>query len=118
MRECTIILPDNRSGDALPPIAFRSFEREVCQAFGGFTVTLGHGAWRDANGIIIKDTVRVYTIATDDVTFQARDTDDTLRSLARDYGRRLSQDAVYVRLYTGEVEILACEKAPKLIAAE
>lgn len=78
-------------------------KKNLCTAFGGFTMTLGHGGWIDGHGEVIKDRVAIYDVAVD----TERDGPwELIARFAIDAGRKLGQDSVYVRYPNGEVDII------------
>jgi hypothetical protein len=91
--------------------AHRVLKERICAAFGGFTMTTGHGGWVDVRGIVHKDTVAVYDIAVDS------DRDAPFELIARfaiEAGKALSQESVYVRYPNGEVDIIELPAVDKV----
>ena len=74
----------------------------IAKRFGGYTATKGYGGWIDAHGNMIEEGVMVYDIAA--TPDEAADRD--VRELAEWAGRELKQEAVYVRTFSGDVEII------------
>jgi hypothetical protein len=74
---------------------------DLCQFFGGFTVTQGRGAWVDAGKLYHED-VKVYQIAFD---ANADGVADLLRAIARDYGKAANQIAMFL-VIDGAAEII------------
>ena len=74
----------------------------IAKRFGGYTATKGYGGWVDARGDLIEEGVMVYDIAA--TPDEAADRD--VRELAEWAGRELKQEAVYVRTFSGDVEII------------
>lgn len=95
-------------------------EARLCEAFGGFTATVGRGAWRDDAGRIVADAVTVYDIACPafapafDVSgIVSHETErawlgamSTLRAIATDACHALCQSCVYLRCPSGEVLLI------------
>lgn len=98
MREARIIMP------LLNPQSMTHIymQRELIEAFGGFTATSGYGGWKDSAGTNIRDEVMVYDIACDENRDRVY---DQLFEIAMKAGRALNQQAVYIRYPNGDVEI-------------
>lgn len=94
MREGRIILPgeDGPVHDAL--------RHALVETFGGYTATAGYGGWRDADGLLVSEDVTVYDVGV------SIGQDWKLHSIAREYGRKAGQEAVYVRDGHGIVQII------------
>lgn len=68
MREYKILIPICRDSDGRPvdSAVWNWLENRLCEQFGGFTRGPHvDGAWKDANGEIIRDRSRVYYVAGD-----------------------------------------------------
>jgi predicted cupin superfamily sugar epimerase len=92
-------LSDN-SGNALNDV-HAALQADIVDTFGGFTLTHGHGGWRDdATGKVFCEPVAVYSIAMNATPNNAR----RLRSLAIWHGRIADQLAVYLVHANGEAE--------------
>jgi hypothetical protein len=105
-REARIILPMRADAEALAAI-----ERRIVAIFGGFTSSVGTGAWRAPDGHTDVEAVRMYDIAVP--AFMAGDPDRawlgaslTLREIARDAARAMRQECIYLRLPDGEVRLV------------
>jgi hypothetical protein len=108
MREARIIFPTE-------PLARERtrFEHDLVSAFGGFTRTIGDGGWAGDDGKTVYETVSIYDIAMRD-EFQDF---GPLKNMAVEYGRRLEQEAVYVRYPSGDVEIIPLKAESKPAAS-
>jgi hypothetical protein len=106
MREARIIFPTE-------PLARERtrFEHDLVSVFGGFISNDGYSAWMNDEGGVTQEQVTIYDIAMRD---EFRDYGQ-LKNLAVEYGRRLAQEAVYVRFPSGDVEIihLGAKRAPE-----
>lgn len=108
IREARIVAPivpwpaNNRRDDRSPGIV--DLEHALCERFGGFTATPGHGAWRSEaeGGRIVRDVVVVYDVAMIDCP----DSAVKLRAIALDYLRAAGQQCVYVRYADGTVQFV------------
>lgn len=111
MHEARIVLPEaDNSGIQLPSI-HAALERELCERFGGCTVTRASGLWRHPDtGQVVRDRVVTYDVAID------RADAPKVRAIAVEFGRRARQDAVYFRSPTGMVQIIGL--AVDQVAAE
>lgn len=80
----------------------------LIEVFGGYTCTSGTGGWMD--GVPTTESVAVYDVAHDD-TIELR---TALSDIAVEFGDKLGQKAVYVRI-GGEAEIIDLKpvKLPK-----
>ena len=97
MYEATIILPFGEFDGYQA-----EFETELIDAFGGFTRDECKGGWRAPNGETILEPVSRYTVAGYDLPTN----NGNLATLAFSYGQKLNQQAVYIRYFDGQVEIL------------
>jgi len=102
LKEAKVIIPDVGSGCA----AIVNFESHIIDLFGGFTLTLGSGAWKNDDGEVIRESVRVYTIAAVSHVMRHGHTWWHLRHAAVTLGNSLKQECVYVKHTDGEVEML------------
>lgn len=112
MREACIILPDAVSS-IRGALLWHDLERDLCDTFGGFTMAFQHGGWKNGAGQNEIELVRRYTVAINESRFSPHAT--ALIQIAHDYGRRMSQQSVYVRHAAGDVSIYPLE--PATIAA-
>ncbi len=94
MREFKIIVP------AHDDHKLAEFEVQLIAAHGGFTRVIGAGAWRNGESHDERETVWVYTIASD-----ARAT--AVRLLAKWAAQHFDQTCVYVRYHDSEVEFVS-----------
>ena len=101
MREARIILPIV-SLEREHTTVHKGLRRLLCQSFGGCTVTQGSGAWVDGEGNTITETVTIYDVAVEPTTLNGA----RVIQLAHNAASDLNQEAVYVRLPTGNVLIL------------
>lgn len=72
------------------------------RAFGGVTVDAARGWWRDGEGQTLNENVQRLHIACDGDAHSAF----TLRAMARQFGYEAQQDCVYLRLPSGDVELI------------
>lgn len=87
--------------------AHRLLKERLCAAFGGFTMTLGHGGWVNEKGEVEKDSVAIYDVAID----SDRDAPwELIHRFAVEAGTALDQKSVYVRYPNGEVDIIKIDK--------
>lgn len=102
MREASIVIPDP---DTMGGHAIRraniNLRKNLCDAFGGYTLHKAQGAWRDETGQIVYDDNLVYTVAMDDTA----ENKFKLRQLAEAAGVEAEQEVVYLRLPSGDVEL-------------
>lgn len=101
LREARIIIPlqDNK-GIELGGVHSR-FQNTVVNVFGGFTQTFGNGGEKNRRGPAnVIERVAIYDIAVD---VDNPRTVHLLKALARDAKASARQDAIYLRLATGEV---------------
>jgi len=92
MKEARLIVPRHHQWQTV-------VEKRLTEAFGGFTLIFAHGGWKDKTGAFITEPVAVYDVAMD-VT---RDNRNKLMQIARETMVALNQEAVYVRLPSGDV---------------
>jgi hypothetical protein len=110
MREARIILPktDNR-GLSLAAIHSR-LALDLVDTFGGATAADTHGLWRNGLGVLHVEDGTAYDVAVDDNPENVA----KLRDIATAYGKAADQEAVYLRLPSGDVEII--ETAARIAA--
>lgn len=102
MREATIILPT-------PVDAYNTHLHDVhdrlaldlAAAFHGYTVTDGHGGWINADGELIAEPVRIYTVAAAATWRDAH----ALRAIVGSVLDNAGEDAIYWRDFDGTVHI-------------
>lgn len=94
MKEFKIIVP------AHDDHKLAEFEARLIRSHGGFTRTIGAGAWRNGESFIERETVWVYTVATDASSL-------TIQTLAFWALGLFEQDAIYLRHCDGEVEFVS-----------
>lgn len=75
-------------------------QRDLCAAFGGYTVTEAQGAWMD-KGKLYAEPVMVYQVAYDPRIIPV----DLLREMAQFTGKAAKQIAIFI-VIDGEAEIL------------
>lgn len=102
LREARIIMP--LAGDRLHcKKVHDTLQRQLCEAFGGFTKFTGSGGWVDSRGNLLSDANIIYDVAID----SERDSpSDLIARFAIEAGRALAQDSVYVRYPNGAVDII------------
>ncbi len=93
MREFKIIVPahDHKLAE---------FEARLVAEHGGFTRAIGAGAWRNGESFVERETVWVYTVATDASTI-------AVRLLTQWAAQLFEQTCVYVRYHDSEVEFVS-----------
>lgn len=101
--EARVILPLCGDLDGAEAV-HQLFRRSVALHFGGYTVTQGVGGWVDPRGALVEEPVAIYDIAVADHKDVTQDDIDIV-NFAMGAARELKQEAVYVRLFGGEVEI-------------
>jgi len=77
--------------------AFYAFEDGLVEIFGGYTMTLGVGAWLSPEGKVIREQVRIYDVAISEKN------NDFLVLLAKRLCVSANQHAVYFRNTDGVV---------------
>jgi hypothetical protein len=102
MKEARIILPtfqrdDMPVGANIPTM----LEEKLIDVFGGYTVTVGHGGYRMADGSIKQEPVRVY-----DVACGEWDNSETLEPMAKWLCKAANQECVYLRLPSGQIKFV------------
>lgn len=111
MREARLILPNvGNDGADLTPV-HTTIRRALAERFGGFTAAPVFGGWVSPDGKLYEEAGTAYDAAAPDDTASA----EFLRGLARTAGEAARQEAMYLRLPNGEVEII--ETAPVRAAA-
>lgn len=93
LTEARIILPTEAPGHDW-------LERTLIETFGGVTITNGTGAWAYGEGNIVREEITIYDVA---VPVNAN---EALTSCARSLLERSGENAIYLRLYGGEVKII------------
>lgn len=108
MREARVILPmyDN-DGHSLEHV-HTYLKQQLCLAFGGYTAIKSFGGWMDRKtGKLYEEEGTAYDIACDDTQV----TKDVLLGLAQILINLASQEAIYLRLPNGDVQIVEPELA-------
>jgi hypothetical protein len=104
MKEAYIHLPvmSNEGHDF--PLAMReAFEDRLLEAFGGYSNSIVHGAWKDPKtGIVYREPMQRYVIAHDWDGFAA----GKLRRLARLAATTFEQECIYINLPSTGVEFI------------
>jgi hypothetical protein len=114
-REARIILPATADAAGIAAI-----EQRLVHLFGGFTRSLGAGAWRDQDGSVVSEDVLIYDVATAAFTAAADASgvlsheserawlgaSTHLRAIARDACNAFRQECVYLRTPDGEVHLI------------
>lgn len=99
MTRYTLHIPSNyNDGREVSPTLIRAVEEEILSFADGYTLTLGVGAWKNADGEVYREPVRLYAVDTEDGS--------ALIELAEWVADALGQEAVY---------LTAAEIAPTLI---
>lgn len=97
MREARLILPENDNTGAPLKAVHEALQDRLCEAFGGFTLSFGRGGWKNDAGLLFREPVMIYNIAMETADSQ------TLRFIARGLLKDTDQEAISLRLPTGEV---------------
>ncbi len=97
MREARLILPENNNAGTPFKAVHEALQDRLCEAFGGFTLSYGRGGWKNDAGLLFREPVIIYDIAMETSESQ------TLRLIARGLLNDTDQEAIYMRLPTGEV---------------
>ncbi len=102
LKEARLIVPmqDNDghpSDDILSEVRSRMLD-----VFGGYTETVGMGGWADA-GSIYREPVAIFDVAID--PFDSTKT-GALLALAQHVRQQLYQEAVYLRWYDGDIQLV------------
>lgn len=101
MRTALITLPVAHT-DALDVL-----KHELLHTWGGYTQTLGQGAWLSPfDGKVYEEAVHVFSIAADVRGAMHTYDNARLHEIAREVGRLANQDAMYIQDFSGEVTIL------------
>lgn len=77
-------------------------KRMLSNHFGGYTKLQGTGGWKDAKGQVIQEEVYVYQVAMHDTPSNC----ETLRQIAMHIGTIAEQQAMFIMLPSGQVEIV------------
>ena len=102
MKEARLIVPAASSeGKLLRPI-LDQIRQDLLKEFGGYTETLGQGAWQDDTGARFIEPVHTFDIAMEETGANYI----ILCKLARRICETAKQQAVYVRLASGEVTFI------------
>ena len=93
MKEFKIIIPASHEHK------LKEFEAHVIQVYGGFTRTIGAGAWRNIDHDVERETVWIYTVATDAKA--------VAQSLLACWAAKLfDQDCIYLQHTSGNVQFV------------
>lgn len=111
MREAQIILPLPPGGASWDEVqentrAHHQLKDMLLRHFNGYTSTLVSGAWRDSAGRTWPDESVAYTVAMEPTT----DNEQVMRTAASWAGQAASQQCVYLRQASGEVEFVSCHR--------
>lgn len=99
MREALMILPNlDNAGQSLAPI-HRRLRLALANTFGGYTATPSEGGWVSPSGELMEEPGTLYRVAVPD----GRDT--VFETIAMRAARDAAQEAVYMRLPDGRVNI-------------
>ena len=99
MKEARLILTtQTRNGELIHARVLHHFTQWVADSFGGYTLTMGEGAYRHPNGRVQVEPVMILDILTDRV--------DLLREIAHTFTFVADQEGTYLRLPDGEVEFV------------
>lgn len=100
MRIAQINLPTFDNAGVHLDAVHAELHRDLCDVFGGFTVTDGRGAWVD-NGKLYFEAVKVYQIAYE----PGAANELAIRNIAVRIGRRAKQVAIFYAI-DGEAKIV------------
>lgn len=106
MKLATLILPTVNNDGVDQSDTHATLQFALCEAFGGFTRTIGQGGWKGPDRVYL-DPVAVYGIAMDDSTRNRAE----LESIALYYGNLAGQLSVMVTHAAGDVAFLDCVHA-------
>jgi hypothetical protein len=105
MRIAQINLPiTGNNGESLNVVHFE-IKRDLCEHFGGYTVTEGQGGWINGDGELIAEPVAVYQVAYDE---SKRAAPGIIASIACAAGKTAGQDAMFF-VIDGEAEIVTID---------
>lgn len=76
-------------------------QKELCQSFGGCTVSSGHGSWVNKQNRLFSEPVNIFEIATK-ASPKVR---TALKRLAVKFGKMAQQEAVYI-VYDNKPQII------------
>jgi hypothetical protein len=107
MREAVIVLPVNFNDGKPMAAAHNWLRRKLSDTFGGFTAHEAVGGWSTGGVVQIEPVVRYVVACPTDK--QAR---VTLRLIAADLQRMGKQEAIYLRMPSGDVEFIDGNVAP------
>lgn len=107
-REAAIILPMHDATGKHTDTYRAKFIEALIAAFGGVTVTDARGYWRNDDGRVVDEPVKVLTVA------MAHALWPTLQRMASEACVALGQEAIYVRFADGEVVILTSDECRAL----
>jgi hypothetical protein len=101
MREGRIILP--MGGCARLPSA--DAITRIADTFGGYTVTTGFGKWKNGEGKLYSEDVRIV-----DVAYEPNwDNDAKLFDIASRFQQEAKQESVYIRYANGVVQLVTAQ---------
>lgn len=109
MRVATLILPTVNNDGVDQTDTHAALQSVLCEAFGGFTRTMGHGGW-SGPGKVYHDPVAVYGIAMDDSPVDRA----KLESIALFYGHMAGQLTVMVTHAAGDVAFVDVPQVAEL----
>src|SRR5690242_6168438 len=109
MREASFVIPTSKPASLA---VLHAFCRDAADRFGGYTVRTGSGGRINDAGKLIEEPNATVVVAMEPNAGNCAD----FRRMCEDAGRRLGEDAIYVRLPTGEVEIVSVARHAALAA--
>lgn len=112
MREARIILPLRDNAGHGVPLAHDELQMHLCEQFGGYTAQNVRGAWLSPHNAVMQDASVAYDVACEPTPAN----DAALATLAVAAGRAAHQQAVYLRLPSGEVRVISCEDCAQAAA--
>ena len=113
MKEGLIILPTTGNQGQDHSAILKDLQEMLNQTFGGSTLISGIGSWTDDNGKLHQEDVVNFIVAGKDTAIN----NAMLRGIGVSFGRHADQMSVYVREFSGTVEIIPIEPAEQIQAA-
>lgn len=102
MREARIILPVNGNDGLSVEGAHKYLKMSLASEFGGFSAIKADGGWVDNDGALQEEPVVIYDVAAPSGVLE----DKLLHDIARVAGREAGQICVYVKDFSGNVELI------------
>ena len=97
----TLIPTKYNTGEKVGREIFQRFETRLIEIAGGFSSEgFVEGGWEGPDGKIYRDKTRKYSIAADEAKIEE------LKTLIKEIGKELKQEAMYVEISRPEIEFL------------